>query len=351
MDAHQNFAYSTVLTAPSPAASGTSLVVQTGHGTRFPTPPFNATVWPLGAIPIPTNAEIVRVTAIVGDTLTITRTQESTSARSVVVGDQIAATITAKTLTDVEGMGLDDLADVLITAPAANALLQYNGADWIDVASIAASVISAGTFGSGDYTFSSDLTITDFLQGTTTNGYLDFRGDSGATNGMRLNDLGNLLMGTTTAATGPPRLDIVSPDFPQLVLANVDTNNTLKAGYMGIRSYANAEETVEVFGAICTDALNVVDFGGGLGTLNAATNIRFFTASAINTLTGTNRLSINGSGNITWETDTNLHRSAATMANGAGAGAGTLTNAPAAGDPTKWLAVDDNGTTRYVPSW
>lgn len=37
--------------------------------------------------------------------------------------------------------------------------------------------------------------------------------------------------------------------------------------------------------------------------------------------------------------------------NGAGAGAGTLTNAPAAGDPTKWIPIDDNGTTRYIPAW
>lgn len=102
-DAHKNFAISAVATAPSPATSGTSLVVTAGHGTRFPTPPFNATVWPTGATPNPTNAEIVRVTAISTDTLTITRAQESTTARSIVVGDQIAATITAKTLTDAEG--------------------------------------------------------------------------------------------------------------------------------------------------------------------------------------------------------------------------------------------------------
>lgn len=101
-DAHKNFAYSTVATAPSPATSGTSLVVAAGEGALFPTPPFNATIWPIGANPLSTNAEIVRVTGIATDTLTITRTQESTSARTVIVGDQIAATITAKTLTDVE---------------------------------------------------------------------------------------------------------------------------------------------------------------------------------------------------------------------------------------------------------
>ena len=37
--------------------------------------------------------------------------------------------------------------------------------------------------------------------------------------------------------------------------------------------------------------------------------------------------------------------------NGAGVAAGTLTNAPSAGNPTKWLTVNDGGTVRYVPSW
>src|SRR5206468_2357178 len=58
--------------------------------------------WPAGDQPLVTNAEIVRVTAISGDTLTITRTQEGTTARAILVGDQIAATITAKVLTDAE---------------------------------------------------------------------------------------------------------------------------------------------------------------------------------------------------------------------------------------------------------
>jgi hypothetical protein len=26
-------------------------------------------------------------------------------------------------------------------------------------------------------------------------------------------------------------------------------------------------------------------------------------------------------------------------------------NAPAAGNPTKWIPIDDNGTTRYIPAW
>lgn len=101
-DSHKNFAYSTVLTAPTPAASGTSLVVQSGDGAKFPTVQFNATVWPAGVQPTAANAEIVRVTTIATDTFTIQRTQEGTAARTIVAGDQIAASVTAKTFTDIE---------------------------------------------------------------------------------------------------------------------------------------------------------------------------------------------------------------------------------------------------------
>jgi hypothetical protein len=108
-DAHKNLAYSTVATAPSPASSGTSLVVAAGQGALFPAVPFNATVWPVGTNALTTNAEIVRVTNVSTDTLTITRAQEGTSARSILVGDQIAATITAKTFTDLEQMAANTL--------------------------------------------------------------------------------------------------------------------------------------------------------------------------------------------------------------------------------------------------
>lgn len=101
-DAHKNFAYSTVGVAPSPVASGTSLDVAVGDGALFSAPPFNCTVWPAGSSPRSSNAEIVRVTGKTGDTFTIIRAQEGSSARSIIAGDQIAQTITAKTITDIE---------------------------------------------------------------------------------------------------------------------------------------------------------------------------------------------------------------------------------------------------------
>ena len=107
-DPHKNFAYSTVATAPSPATSGTSLVVAAGDGSKFPSVPFEATIWPTSAQPLASNAEVVTVTAISTDTLTIVRAQEGSTARTVVVGDQIAATITSRSLTDTEETFLDD---------------------------------------------------------------------------------------------------------------------------------------------------------------------------------------------------------------------------------------------------
>lgn len=46
-----------------------------------------------------------------------------------------------------------------------------------------------------------------------------------------------------------------------------------------------------------------------------------------------------------------LVRTGVSLTNGAGVGAGTISNAPSAGNPTKWIPIIDNGTTRYLPTW
>lgn len=101
-DAHANYGYSLVTVAPVPAASGTSLTVAAGTAVLFPTPPFNCHIWPTNSSPFSSNAEIVRVTNIVGDVFTIVRTQETTAARTVLVGDQIANGMSDKVFTDIE---------------------------------------------------------------------------------------------------------------------------------------------------------------------------------------------------------------------------------------------------------
>ena len=101
IDAASNFGYGVVLVAPSPALSGTSLTLNAGQGALLPAVPFNATVWPTATNPRAANAEIVTVTNVAGDVLTIVRAQEGTAARAIAVGDQIAATITKKFRDDV----------------------------------------------------------------------------------------------------------------------------------------------------------------------------------------------------------------------------------------------------------
>jgi len=48
---------------------------------------------------------------------------------------------------------------------------------------------------------------------------------------------------------------------------------------------------------------------------------------------------------------TTLITTGVALSDGAAAQAATMTNAPAAGNPTKWIALNDNGTTRYIPAW
>ena len=60
--------------------------------------------------------------------------------------------------------------------------------------------------------------------------------------------------------------------------------------------------------------------------------------------------SINYQGLITTASAT-LIASSVALTNGAAAAAGTLLNAPVAGNPTKWIPINDNGTTRYLPAW
>jgi hypothetical protein len=56
-------------------------------------------------------------------------------------------------------------------------------------------------------------------------------------------------------------------------------------------------------------------------------------------------------GGIAQNEAANLIHAHTALSNSAGASAGTLTNAPVAGNPTKWITIDDAGTARRIPAW
>lgn len=86
----KDFATALIVTAPSPATTGTSLVIEAGYATRFPAVPFFATAHPQGTLPTLDNAEKVKVTAIAGDTFTIVRAQGDTTAKTIADGWRIS---------------------------------------------------------------------------------------------------------------------------------------------------------------------------------------------------------------------------------------------------------------------
>jgi hypothetical protein len=49
--------------------------------------------------------------------------------------------------------------------------------------------------------------------------------------------------------------------------------------------------------------------------------------------------------------NTTLMHTGTTLSNNAGVAVGTLNNSPSAGNPTKWIVIDDNGTPRKIPTW
>ena len=87
--------------------------------------------------------------------------------------------------------------------------------------------------------------------------------------------------------------------------------------------------------------------GLALGSITAAGNGNMIVGGAL--AVGTTTLP--SAGQIYVNNAAFMLRTKTTFTNGAAAAVGTLTNAPAAGNPTKWIAIDDNGTTRQIPAW
>lgn len=186
MDARKNFAYGTVATPPSPSTTGNSLALTAGQGARFPDPsvdgPYNVVVWPAGVNPVGTVPEVGRVTARAADTFTFTRSQEGTTARAILAGDQFALALTDKVMDDLQLAAVSVLRVAPSNAPAAiKAMAAYVCTGTNDDVTISAA-LAALPFSGGEVVllpgdFFLGTTASSFIYGNNTKGGITLRGN------------------------------------------------------------------------------------------------------------------------------------------------------------------------------
>lgn len=79
--------------------SSTTLILQTGNGALFPAP-TGGNYFPITVVKSNGTLEIMKCTARTSDTLTVTRSQEGTTAKAFSIGDRVSLRMTAGSLTD-----------------------------------------------------------------------------------------------------------------------------------------------------------------------------------------------------------------------------------------------------------
>ena len=132
--------------------------------------------------------------------------------------------------------------------------------------------------------------------GNQPSGFSGYYGIAFASNGserMRIDSSGNVLIGTT-ASRGTP-LDVAGTLF----VGETD-NNSDKRGYIYCSQYSSSSEPegFTVIAPFSDSGDNRVSIGGSATAANAATQIRFYTASNTFTKTGTERARIDSSGRL-----------------------------------------------------
>jgi hypothetical protein len=143
--------------ASSISSSDTSVTVASGHGSRFPSLTgseyFFATL-----IDSSNNLEIVKVTARSSDVLTVTRAQESTTARAYGIGDRIELRATAAGLNAIYTEAVADAIPGTDTITAAMIQANAVGSSEIAADAVGSSEIAANAVGASELNVSGNGT-------------------------------------------------------------------------------------------------------------------------------------------------------------------------------------------------
>lgn len=112
---------------------------------------------------------------------------------------------------------------------------------------------------------------------------------------------GNVGIGTSSPALA---LDVIGTTSGSLRLSADAADAANKLGRIVGRPYTNANANFMAFDIRGLATTNEINYGGGSGILNAVTTHRFFTAADNNTLSGTERMVLDSSGNLAVDTNT-----------------------------------------------
>jgi hypothetical protein len=141
-----------------------------------------------------------------------------------------------------------------------------------------------------------------------------------------------------------PAYSTISPENGRL---GIDVTGNIRVYFEGgITVYGNGRIgfSSEVGSTGFSSATDTAFFRDGPGQMALRDGANAQEFRVYKTTTGTVYKALLGDNNL-------IKISGEAFTDGAGASTGTLTNAPAAGNPTKWIPIDDNGTTRYIPAW
>jgi hypothetical protein len=249
--------------------------------------------------------------------------------------------------------GTIPIAQLPVGTASAKGILQVDGTTITVTAGVISAASSAPAYVSSSGT-------------ATASGTSSFAGGPGSS----ATQTGSIAIGLNASGTGTTGFGAIAIGNTASASGSVATalgySSTASGGNstaIGESATASASSTVAIGpGATAAGAQSVVLGNGGNDNAQAGcfvanptqtgTRVEPTGANQIVLATDAGNIKVNTSGGFfTSSNDAVLHHVTTTLANGAASGAGTISNAPASGNPTKWIAIDDNGTTRHIPAW